>query len=126
MLGTAVSSITIRAGVPGRIEAVKSGAESFFRSSSTITSLAICRRLAALSCRRLSRRVCISPIRPSLVGEGSPNDRREDFVQVSEPLDGIGEGLLVDLGIFRTKAIADGAVGDGGKRKGHCRTPLND
>ena len=30
MLGTAASSITIRAGIPGRIEAVKSGAESLF------------------------------------------------------------------------------------------------
>src|SRR4029453_17533945 len=64
MGGTAASSITIRVGVPGRIEAVKSGAESFFRSSSTITSLAIWRRLAARPCKR-SRRACISPMRPS-------------------------------------------------------------
>jgi hypothetical protein len=32
--------------MPGRIDTVKSGAVIFFRSSSTITSLAICRRLA--------------------------------------------------------------------------------
>src|SRR5262249_4345097 len=56
MLGTAASSITIRAGVPGRIEAVKSGAGSFFRSRSAIQALAIWRRLAARSCRR---RACI-------------------------------------------------------------------
>jgi hypothetical protein len=53
----AASSITMRAGIPGRIEAIKSGAESFLRSSSTITSLAICRRLVALSCKRSSARM---------------------------------------------------------------------
>ena len=36
-------------------------------------------------------------------------------MQVGEPLNGIGEGLLVDLGVFRPDAVADGAVGDGGK-----------
>ena len=49
--------------MPGRIETVKSGAVIFFRSSSTITSLAICRRLAAQSCSRSSRS-CISAMRP--------------------------------------------------------------
>ena len=36
-------------------------------------------------------------------------------MQVGEPLDGIGEGLLVDLGVFGSDAVADGAVVDGGK-----------
>ena len=36
-------------------------------------------------------------------------------MQVGEPLHGIGEGLLVDLGVFRPEAVADDAVGDGGK-----------
>ena len=31
-------------------------------------------------------------------------------MQVGEPLNGIGEGLLVDLGVFRPEAVADGAV----------------
>jgi hypothetical protein len=35
-----------------------------------------------------------------LVGEGSPNDGRKDFMQVGQALDGIGERLLVDLGVF--------------------------
>ena len=48
--------------MPGRIDTVKSGAVIFFRSSSTITSLAICRRLAAQSCKRSSRS-CISAMR---------------------------------------------------------------
>jgi hypothetical protein len=38
-----------------------------------------------------------------LIGEGSTNDGREDFMQVDEPLDSVGEGLFVDLGIFRTR-----------------------
>src|SRR5262245_62961905 len=99
MVGTAASSITMRAGVPGRIEAVKSGAASFLRSSSTITSLAICRRLAALSCKR-SRRACIfanAALKAGgegLVGEGRPNYRHEDFVQVCEPFNRVSESLL--------------------------------
>ena len=50
-----------------------------------------------------------------LVGEGGPNDGREDFMQVGEPLNGIGEGLLVDLGVLGADAVADCAVVDGGK-----------
>jgi hypothetical protein len=32
-------------------------------------------------------------------------------MQVGEALNGIGEGLLVDLGVLRPDAVADGAVG---------------
>src|SRR5450756_242633 len=60
VLGTASSLSTTRAGSPGLIEAVKSGAVSFLRSSSTITSLAIWRRLAARSCSR--SRLSLIPI----------------------------------------------------------------
>jgi hypothetical protein len=28
-----------------------------------------------------------------LIGEGSPNDRRKDFMQIGNSLDSIGEGL---------------------------------
>ena len=45
-------------------------------------------------------------------------------MQVGETLNGVGESLLVDLGVLSPDAIADGAVGDGGKVEGHCRTPL--
>ena len=58
------------------------------------------------------------PVEPGgqgLIGEGGPNDGREDFMQVGEPLDGIGEGLLVDLGVFGPDAVADDAVVDGGE-----------
>ena len=51
-----------------------------------------------------------------LVGQGGADNRGEDFVQVGEPLNGIGEGLLVDLGVLGFDAVADGAVGGGGKR----------
>jgi hypothetical protein len=92
--------------------------------------LAICRRLAALSCKR-SRRACISPIRPSnplaraLIGKGGPNDGRKDFMEVGEPLDCIGEGLLVDLGILSPEAIADCAVSDTGEFKVQLRYSLS-
>jgi hypothetical protein len=36
-------------------------------------------------------------------------------VEVSEPLDGIGEGLFVDLGVLGADTVADGAVAGGGK-----------
>src|SRR5262249_16255838 len=54
-----------------------------------------------------------------LVGEGGPNDGRENFMQISKPLNGVSEGLLVDLGIFPTTAVADGPVVDGGQGETH-------
>ena len=48
-----------------------------------------------------------SPVARGLIGEGRPNNGREDFMQVGEPLDSIGEGLLVDLGVFRSDAVTD-------------------
>jgi hypothetical protein len=50
------------------------------------------------------------PLEPGgqgLIDEGGPNDCREDFMQVGEPLNGIGEGLLVDLGVLPPDAVAD-------------------
>ena len=32
-----------------------------------------------------------------------------------EPLNGIGEGLLIDLGVLGAYAVADGAIVDGGE-----------
>jgi hypothetical protein len=37
-------------------------------------------------------------------------------MQVGKALNCIGQGLLVDLGILRLDAVADGAVGSGGER----------
>ena len=56
------------------------------------------------------RDAALEPGGQGLIGEGGPNDGREDFMQVGEPLNGIGEGLLVDLGVLRPDAVADGAV----------------
>ena len=36
-------------------------------------------------------------------------------MQVGEPLNRIGQGLLVDLGVLGADAVADGAVGGGGE-----------
>ena len=38
-------------------------------------------------------------------------------MDVGEALNGIGEGLLVDLGVVGADAIADGAVSDGSERQ---------
>ena len=113
--------------MPGRIDTVKSGAVIFFRSSSTITSLAICRRLAAQSCRRSSRS-CISAMRPlSPVARASSvecraDDRRDDLVQIGQALDCVGEGLLVDLGIVSPDAVPNDLIAHGGKGDIYCKT----
>ena len=51
----------------------------------------------------------------SIVAEFDPVGRRaddglEDFMHVSEPLNSIGEGLLVDLGVLGADAVVDGAM----------------
>ncbi len=51
------------------------------------------------------------------IGQRRADDGGDDLVQVGEALDRIGEGLLVDLGIFGSDAVAEGAVGDGGKMR---------
>jgi hypothetical protein len=42
------------------------------------------------------------------------NDCRDDLVQIGQTFDRIGEGLFVDLGVFRLDPVTDGTVGDGG------------
>ena len=37
-------------------------------------------------------------------------------MQVGQPLNRIGQSLVVDLGVFGPDAVADGAVGDGGEK----------
>ena len=41
----------------------------------------------------------------------------------AEPLNGIGEGLLVDLGILGADTVADGAVSGGGEFEIHGKLP---
>ena len=43
------------------------------------------------------------------------NDCGDDFVQVCQPLDRIGEGLLIDLRVLRPDPVTDGAVGNSSK-----------
>ena len=57
------------------------------------------------------RDAALEPGGQGLIGEGGANDGREDFMQVGEPLNGIGEGLLVDLCASRPEAVADGTAG---------------
>jgi hypothetical protein len=64
-------------------------------------------------------------MRPSkgLVGERRTDDGSDDLVQIGEPFDRIGEGLLVDFGVLCLEAVADGPVVDSGKLETHGRTP---
>ena len=45
-------------------------------------------------------------------------------MQIGEALDCIGEGLLVDLRVFATDAVADGAVVDSGEFEIYYGTPM--
>ena len=61
---------------------------------------------------------------PGLIGQRRADDGRDDLMHIGEPLDRIGEGLLVDLGVFRPDAVADRPVGDGGEFEVHGGTLL--
>src|SRR5262245_61284013 len=108
--------------MPGRIETVKSGAMIFFTSSSTITSLAMC--LGGTILHPLESVLHFSdptlePGRQGFVGQSRADDCCDNLVQVGQALDRVGEGLLIELGVFRPDPITDGAVGNGGKFKCH-------
>ena len=49
------------------------------------------------------------------VGQCRADNGGDDLVQIGQALDGVGEGLLIDAGVFRPDAVADRAVGDGGE-----------
>ena len=57
----------------------------------------------------------LEPGRESFIGECRAHDRRDNFVQIGQPLHRIGEGLFVDVRIFRPDPVADRAVSDGGE-----------
>jgi len=60
-----------------------------------------------------------------LIGKSGPNDGHEDFMQVGEALDGIGEGLLVHAWILGLEAFFDHFVVDRGKCELVHALPLN-
>ena len=51
---------------------------------------------------------------------------RNDLVQVGETVHGIGEGLFVDLGVFRLDAVAQNPVCDGGEFENLCKLLIDD
>ena len=53
------------------------------------------------------------------IGECRADNGRDDLMQVGQALDRIGEGLFIDLRVFRADPVSDGAVGNGGKFEGH-------
>jgi hypothetical protein len=58
----------------------------------------------------------IEPCCQGLIGQCGPDDGCDDLVQVGQSLDRIGEGLLIDCGVFCPDALTDGAIGGGDKR----------
>ena len=44
-------------------------------------------------------------------------------MHIREPLNRIGKGLFVDLGVLGADAVADGAIGGGGECENSWRTP---
>ena len=99
--------------------------------------MAICRRLDGTILQAVETVLhlgdaAFEPCCQGFIGKRRADDGGDNLVQVGQALDRIGEGLLIDLGVFRPDAVADGAVGDGGKFQGHgvsskvtmLRTPL--
>jgi hypothetical protein len=88
-----------------------------------MASRAICRRFeadpAAARAGLYFRDAALEAGGEGLIGEGGPKDGRKDFMQVGEPFNGIGEGLLINLGVFGPDALADSAVVDSSKIKIH-------
>ena len=59
------------------------------------------------------------------IGQSRADDGGDDLMQVGEALYRVGEGLIIDLGVFGSDAVAQGAVGDGGKCELNHDLPLN-
>ena len=55
----------------------------------------------------------LEPGRQGFIGECRAHNRGDDLVQVGQSLDRVGEGLFVDVRIFRPDPVTDGAVGNG-------------
>ena len=53
------------------------------------------------------------------IGQSRAHDGCDNLMHVGQSLDRIGEGLFIDVGIFRPDPVADGAVANGGKFQGH-------
>ena len=52
---------------------------------------------------------------PGFIGKCCPHNCDNNLMQVGQALDRIGEGLFIDVGIFRPDPVADRAVSDGGE-----------
>ena len=65
----------------------------------------------------------LEPGRQGFIGECRADNRGDDLVQVGQSLDRVGEGLFVDVRIFRPDPVTDGAVGDG-TRTFEVRSPF--
>ena len=65
----------------------------------------------------------LSPVDQGLVSQRRPDDGRQNFMDVGQPLDRIGQGLFVDLGVLRPDAVAQRAVGSGSNFEVHGETP---
>ena len=69
------------------------------------------------------RDTAFEPRCQSFIGQRRAHDGGDNLMQVGQTLDRIGEGLFIDLGVFRPDPVPDGAVGNGGKFETHDATP---
>ena len=105
MLGTAASSSTSRAGIPGRIEIgeIRRGDLLQFEFDHDVfgdlpafggTILQAFETVLHLGNAAFESRC------QGFIGKRCPHNGGDDLVQVGQSLDRIGEGLFVDLGVF--------------------------
>ena len=97
--------------MPGLIRDLKSGAVIFFRWSSTITSFAICRRLAAQSGHLIKLVVHLGdpPLEPrcqGFIGECRADNGGDNLMEIGQTLDLVrGGSVQFDASVFGPHSI---------------------
>ena len=57
----------------------------------------------------------LEPCGQGFIGQRRAHDCRDNLMDVGQALDRVGEGLFIDLRVFRPDPVSDRAVGDGGE-----------
>ena len=65
----------------------------------------------------------LEPCCQGFVGQCRADDGGDDLVQIGQALNGVGEGLLIYMGVLGANAVTDRLVGDGGKFQVHVESP---
>ena len=103
--------------MPGRIEAVKSGASSFLQvelDHHILGDLPAFRSPILQPAQPAFHigKAALEARRQGLVRQGRPDNRLQDLVHICEALDRIGQRLVVDLRVLGAQAVAEGTVVD--------------